>query len=285
MKPILQGSMVIGSLLLGLGGCRSVMKVQVPENIKGYELVWSDEFNTRGRPDTSNWDYEKGFVRNQELQWYQPENAVCRDGLLVIEARKESKPNPLYDPGSRDWKRSRPQIQYTSACLITRRKQEWLYGRFEMRAKIPIDAGMWPAWWTLGVSKPWPGNGEIDIMEYYKGRLLANIASRGADGKARWFSNTFSTDSLGGRKWAGVFHTWRMDWDESSISLFVDGVLLNKVELAQLVNQDGSRFNPFSQPHYMLLDLALGGMNGGDPSGTVFPQRFEIDYVRVYRRQ
>jgi beta-glucanase (GH16 family) len=76
-----------------------------------------------------------------------------------------------------------------------------------------------------------------------------------------------------------------MDWDDSSIALFLDDVLLNRVELSKLVNKDGSGINPFKQPHYMLLNLAMGGMNGGDLVDTKFPNRFEVDYVRVYQKQ
>lgn len=251
----------------------------------GYTLVWADEFNADGKPDTASWNYENGFVRNEELQWYQPENANCANGLLVIEARKEVKPNPRYTAGSNDWRKKRQHIEYTSSCIITGGKQQWLYGRFEMRAKIDISKGMWPAWWTLGVSKGWPGNGEIDIMEYYRGKLLANIACLGNNRNAEWYSNTFKTDSLGGAEWAGQFHVWRMDWTETFIALYCDEVLLNKTSLDLLVNKDGSNFNPFKQPHYMLLNLAMGGMNGGDISGTVFPQKFEVDYVRVYQKK
>jgi beta-glucanase (GH16 family) len=121
-------------------------------------------------------------------------------------------------------------------------------------------------------------------MEYYKGKLLANIACVGSDRKAEWYSKTQSVDSLGGRKWASQFHIWRMDWDETSIALFVDDQLLNRVELSKLYNKDGSNINPFQQPHYMLLNLAMGGMNGGDPGQTKFPNRFEVDYVRVYQK-
>ena len=251
----------------------------------GYKLVWADEFNTNGQPDSSNWNYENGFVRNEELQWYQPENATCQNGLLVIEAKKEDKPNPNFAEGSNDWRKKRPAINYTAACLITRGKQSWQYGRFEMKARIDISKGMWPAWWTLGVSKGWPGNGEIDIMEYYRGKLLANIACLGNNNKAAWYSNTFKTDSLGGTAWANQFHVWRMDWTAAYIALYIDDQLLNKVNINLLVNQDGSGFNPFKQPHYMLLNVAIGGMNGGDPSQTSFPRKFEVDYVRVYQRK
>ena len=251
----------------------------------GYQLVWADEFDKDGWPDSANWTYENGFVRNQELQWYQPGNARCQMGLLVIEARKEEKANPIYEAGSRDWRKSRAKIEYTSSCLITAGRHAWQYGRFEMRARIGTANGMWPAWWTLGVEKGWPGNGEVDIMEYYRGKLLANIACLGSNRKAEWYSNAFNTDSLGGDAWASRFHTWQMDWTEEFIALYCDGQLLNKVEVDKLINKDGSGFNPFRQKHYMLLNLAMGGMNGGDNSGTGFPQKFEIDFVRVYQKK
>jgi beta-glucanase (GH16 family) len=249
-----------------------------------YTLVWSDEFNQDGMSDPENWNYEKGFVRNEELQWYQQENALCKNGLLVIQTKKENdRPNPDFEAGSNNWRKSRKAIEFTSSCLITRGKKVWRYGRFEMRARIDISNGMWPAWWTLGVEKRWPANGEIDIMEYYRGKLLANIACLGKDGKPEWYSNTFKTDSLGGNSWADRFHIWKMEWTKEYIALFMDDRLLNKVNLDLLDNKDGSGFNPFRQPHYMLLNLAIGGMNGGDPAKTRFPQKFEIDYVRVYQ--
>lgn len=279
---------ILGILLLFVLGCNrhaAVKSNDATVTADGYKLVWADEFNKNGKPDSANWNYEYGFVRNEELQWYQPENASVGNGLLLIEARKEEKPNPGYKENSRSWRTNRSTIQYTSSCLLTRGKQSWMYGRFELRAKIDISKGMWPAWWTLGVDKGWPGNGEIDIMEYYRGMMLANIACLGSDRKAQWFSNTFKTDSLGGEAWATKFHIWRMDWTEEFIALYCDEQLLNKVSLDKLVNKDGSGFNPFKQKHYMLLNLAMGGMNGGDITGTNFPQKFEIDYVRVYQKK
>jgi len=250
-----------------------------------YSLVWSDEFDHDGRPDSTKWGYEQGFVRNEEAQWYQPENAVCKNGILVIEAKREQKPNPVYSKTSKDWRKKRPLIHYTSACLITAGKKEWQYGRFEMRGRIDISDGMWPAWWTLGISKGWPANGEIDIMEYYRGKLLANIACLGKDKNPEWFSNRFPVDSMGGEAWAAKFHVWRMDWTEQFIALYIDDHLLNKVPLDALVNKDGTGFNPFKQPHYMLLNLAVGGQNGGDPAKASFPRKFEVDYVRVYQQK
>jgi beta-glucanase (GH16 family) len=258
-------------------------RAAISQTQDNYQLVWSDEFDINGVPDPTKWNYEKGFVRNDELQWYQPQNARCENGMLIIEARKEQKPNPVYEPGSDDWRKKRPAIHYTSSCLITRGKHHWQYGRFEMRARIDIDPGMWPAWWTLGIEKHWPDNGEIDIMEYYRGTLLANILCRGENNSNEWHTTKTSVQKLGGAAWAGKFHTWRMDWTKEYIALFVDDSLLNKVAVKDLVNKDGSGFNPFKQPHYMLLNLAIGGQNGGDPSGTTFPKRMEVDYVRVWQ--
>ena len=273
----------ISLLLLILSSCNH--KIIPAKSGDAYQLVWSDEFNKDGRPDSTNWSYEHGFVRNKELQWYQPENARCENGLLVIEATKEEKPNPDFQAGSYDWRKNSKTIQYASACLTTSGKESWLYGRFEMRAKIDISDGLWPAWWTLGISRPWPANGEIDIMEYYRKMLLANIACLDKSGSAKWYSNRFNTDSLGGTRWADQFHVWRMDWTKEYIALFIDDKLLNKVSLDSLVNRDGSGFNPFKQPQYMLLNLAVGGANGGNPANTSFPRKFEVDYVRVYQKE
>jgi beta-glucanase (GH16 family) len=153
-----------------------------------------------------------------------------------------------------------------------------------MRGRIDISSGLWPAWWTLGAQGSWPANGEIDIMEYYKEKLLANIACIGPNGNAEWYSKTKNIDSLGGKAWASKFHIWRMDWDENAITLYVDDLLMNRVELSKLINKDGSNINPFKQPHYMLLNLAVGGMSGGEVGDTKFPNRFEVDYVRVYQK-
>lgn len=250
----------------------------------GYKLVWKEEFDYKGAPDKTKWKYEKGFERNEEFQWYQEDNAWCENGNLILEARKENKANPNFVEGSDDWKKNRKQAEYTSSSIKTQGLHSWLYGRFVMRGKIDIRNGVWPAWWTLGIKGTWPATGEIDIMEYYRKKLLANIAYMGEGKKDAWFSVEKNIDSLGGKAWADKFHIWRMDWDENSIALYVDDQLLNKVDMNKLVNQNGTGINPFKQPHYMLLDLAIGGKQGGDPSKTTFPARFEVDYVRVYQK-
>ncbi len=253
--------------------------INVPD---GYKLVWSDEFNTDGTPDPKNWNYEKGFVRNNELQWYQPDNATVKGGVLIIEGRKEQVANPNYSAGSSDWKTNRQYAQYTSSSMTTSGLQTWQYGRFEMRARIPTSAGMWPAWWTLGVNGEWPSNGEIDIMEFYKGNVLANVACGTATRwTAKWDSSSKAISSLGAN-WTSNFHVWRMDWDDQNISLYLDDTLMNGVALSNMLNSDGS--SPFKQKVYMILNLAIGGDNGGDPSGTTFPVQYEVDYVRVFQK-
>lgn len=258
---------------------------QVIEPDTAWKLTWSDEFNTTGAPSAKNWVFENGFVRNNELQWYQPDNARCENGLLVIEGKREQRPNPNYKAGSTDWKTSRKTIDYTSTSMTTSGRQSFKYGRFEMRGRIDARTGLWPAFWTLGVAGEWPSNGEIDIMEYYKDKLLANVAwGTSKRWTAEWRSKTKTIASFNDPDWSKKFHVWRMDWTEDSIQLFVDDLLLNSVSLTETVNKDGSGINPFHQPHYILLNLAIGGDNGGDPASTPFPTRYEVDYVRVYQR-
>jgi beta-glucanase (GH16 family) len=251
----------------------------------GYRLVWSDEFDTDGRPDSRNWNFEQGFVRNEEAQWYRPENARCEGGSLVIEARRERIANPDYSSQSGDWKRNRQYAEYTSSSLYTRGLHGWLFGRFEMRARIDTRPGLWPAFWTLGVNGDWPHGGEIDIMEYYRGMLLANIAW-GAEEKwhAVWDSYSKPLTALADPEWSGKFHVWRMDWDSEAIRLYVDDTLMNAASLSSTINRDAEGKNPFLQAQYIIVNLAVGGNSGGDPSRTLFPARYEIDYIRVYQK-
>jgi beta-glucanase (GH16 family) len=265
----------------------------------GWKLVWDDEFNEPSCPDTAKWGFERGLIRNKELQWYQPDNASCQHGKLVIEARREDKRNPDYTPGSTRWTRSRTSTHYTSASLIS--KPSFTYGRFEMRARIDPRWGSWPALWTLGRracpppgrssrSRPcmgWPESGEIDVMESYKGTLLANVCmprrALGAEW-CYWSSTRQSVASLGGRAWAREFHVWAMEWNARSINLFLDGKLVHRFTVADAV-PPGKR-NPYvDRRQEILLSQAIGGRNGGDPSGTKFPVRLAVDYVRVYQRQ
>lgn len=248
-----------------------------------WRLVWADEFNVDGPPDPRNWTFESGFVRNEEAQWYQPQNAACRDGLLVIEARRERVQNPGYVQGSGEWRTNRAFAEYTSSSLTTRGLHAWRYGRFEMRGRIDTRPGMWPAFWTLGVRGEWPNGGEIDIMEFYRGLLLANVAwGSSTRWKPVWDDVRMPIASFGAG-WSEQFHVWRMDWDDQAIRLFVDDRLLNETRLSDTAIVERG-IDPFRQPHYVLLNLAIGGANGGDPSATTFPGRLEVDYVRIFER-
>ena len=281
----------VGAFLLA--ACEMVRYLDKPEQYPGWELVWNDEFNYTGKPDPTTWSYEHGFTRNQELQWYQPNNARCENGMLVLEARKEQVINPNFEDKSNDWRKNRKQAEYTSASIKTVGKKEFKYGRYEVRARIPVAGGSWPAIWTLGRDMEWPSCGEIDIMEYYrikgKPHILAN-AAWGTDKKydAKWNSKKipFTHFTNKDKNWASKFHIWRMDWDESSIKLYLDNELLNEISLQETINGTlGNKTNPFMQPHYLLLNLAIGGVNGGEPAVNAFPMKYEIDYVRVYQKE
>ncbi len=274
--------------LLGAGLFFCMFTAEAQQENEGYRLVWSEEFNTPGVPDTTTWTFEKGFVRNDELQWYQQENAICEDGLLKIIGKRERVRNPRYDPDSRDWRRNREYAEYTSSSMTTRKSHSWLYGRFEIRARINGQKGSWPAIWMLGIDREWPHNGEIDIMEYYLVNDAPTILANLAWGTERRYTAAWNTERIplthftaNNPRWLSEFHIWRMDWTEDYIRIYLDDELLNDIDLNTTVNPDG--FNPFRQPQYLLLNLALGG-NGGDPSESDFPLIYEVDYVRVYQK-
>lgn len=254
----------------------------------GYKLVWHDEFDRDGPPDPDLWNEENGFVRNRELQWYQRKNAVCRHGFLVIEGKKETVTNPDYVEGSRDWRFARKQAHYTSASLTTRGKFAWKYGRFEIRARFTPREGMWPAFWTMGVEEDWPACGEIDIMEYYQSLYLANLCwSSPNPGIGHWSTTRTPLARLVAKDpgWAEKFHVFRMDWDEKEVKLYADDILLNRTCLDNTVNDRYHRVkNPFRQPHYIILNLAMGA-TGGSLEQLPLPQKYEVDYVRVYRKE
>jgi len=251
----------------------------------GWRLVWHDEFNQAARcPDRAKWGFERGFVRNAELQWYQPDNASCHDGVLVIEARQADKPNPNYRPNSTDWRENRASAGYTSASMTS--KRSFTYGRFEMFARIDTRQGSWPAFWTLGVAfrrnpNAWPQSGEVDIMEYYRSTVLANVCKPKRK-ECAWSSTRQSLASLGGDAWTNAFHLWTMEWSAGRIDLFLDGKRVNHFPVDTLGAGDR---NPYlDKPAFLLLSQAIGGENGGDPTNTTFPVRFAVDYVRVYHR-
>lgn len=261
-----------------------------PKAPVGYRLVWADEFNRLGEPDPQNWTFEHGFVRNEELQWYQEGNASCKGGVLLIEGRRERFKNPSYDSLGNTCQNNCEYVEYTASSLVTQGLREFCYGRFEIRARIDTSMGLWPAIWTLGVDGEWPSNGEIDLLESYptagKHYILANVASGTTRRyQAKWHSVKTPLEHFLAKdpQWPAKFHVWRMEWDEEAVRLYLDDELLNETFQRATVNPDG--FFPFRQPHYLILNLAIGGQNGGDPSLTNFPAKFEVDYVRVYQRK
>ena len=147
-----------------------------------------------------------------------------------------------------------------------------------------------PAIWTLGNGLQWPSCGEIDVMEYYRIKgvphILANVAwGNDRPYQAVWNSKKvpFTHFTSRDEAWAKKFHLWRMDWDETSIRLYLDDELLNEVPMSQTVNgRVGQHINPFTRKQYILLNLALGGDNGGEIDDSAFPMRYEIDYVCLY---
>ena len=248
-------------------------------------LVWSDEFDGSGALDAAKWTSEEGFVRNHEVQWYQAENAFQEDGMLVIEGRAEERPNPTYVPGSTDWRTSRENITHTSASVTTQDRFSWQYGHLVVRAKVTNYSGTWPAIWTLGVDCDWPSNGEVDVMENYGGDILANFAW-GTDTRwaPSWDSSHWPVTGFD-EGWTDEFHIWELEWSATRMVIRMDGTVLNDVSLASTINGSAAceGENPFQQPHYLLLNLALGGTAGGSIDGLIFPTRYMIDYVRVYQ--
>ena len=260
-----------------------------PNPPSGMKLVWGDEFDEDGRPDPANWTYETGYVRNHEAQWYRPESAEVRDGCLVITAEHHEQPLPNPNPFGRMFGGNDGPIEYTSACLITKGLRSFCYGRIEARIKAPLMEGCWPAFWSMGISENWPSCGEVDIFEYYKETVLANYYW--SSDKGQWTPEGHSVKiQLGTFReddpdWADKFHVYAMDWDENRIVLSVDGRVISDSSIAELKN---ARFrsveNPFHQPHYLLVNLALGGECGGDVTQVPFPVHMYVDYVRVYQK-
>jgi beta-glucanase (GH16 family) len=268
------------------------------EVISGYDLVWNDEFDTDGPPDPKKWNFERGFQRNHELQWYQPQNATCKGGLLVIEGRKERVANPGYDANSTDWKKSRQHAEYTSASLNTWGKSSWELSRsvIVVRARLTPQPGYFPAIWTTGPGT-WPYGGEVDLMECYGGRILANFAwGTEQQGQPKWhpFHHPKHRDQNKprltyftgrDRNWLAKFHVWKLLGSAKKTQIFLDGELLNEVphETAKNPETEWSKVvYPFKEKHALILNLAIGGP-GGDPSRAKVPFLYEVDYARVYQ--
>lgn len=238
-----------------------------------HRLVWSDEFDKDGLPDPRKWVHDTGRNKvgwhNHELQYYSPangNNAIVKDGRLIITARRESTVRRPDSAGQ----------GYTSARLITRGKAAWTYGFFEARAKMPCGSGSWPAIWALGAGGRWPEDGELDIMEH--------VGSR----PEQISSAVHMTVGHGGQGVTGIaalktacteFNRYQMLWTPQQIIFGVNG-------MAHLIfpkMNAGSLAWPFDAPSFLLLNLAIGGDLGGAVDDRIFPIAMEVDYVRVYQ--
>ncbi len=232
--------------------------------------VWADEFTTEGKPDTEKWGYDTGGSGwgNNELEFYTAgDNVSQKSGLLLIQTRKEEKGGRFY----------------TSTRLVSKGKGDFLYGRFESRAKLPRGRGLWPAIWMLPTTSEyggWPKSGEIDIMEQvgydpYKVHMTVHTETynhgRGTQ-RGAFKLVPSAMDS---------FHVYRIDWTPDRIQGYIDDV-----EVLYFPNERRSPNEwPFDKKFHWLLNVAVGGNWGGQQGvdDTIFPATMEIDYVRVYK--
>ncbi|MFD1768349.1 family 16 glycosylhydrolase [Sphingobacterium suaedae] len=234
---------------------------------------WADEFNYNGLPDQSKWSYDVGSKHqgwgNNELQYYteaNTANVLVKNGVLQITARKEQKGG----------------MNYTSARLVSKGKGDFLYGRFEARAKLPTGRGTWPAIWMLPTTWTyggWPSSGEIDIMEHVG--YDQDVVHVSVHTKA--YHHSINTQKTATKKIAHAsqeFHTYRVDWTPEYIKGFIDDL-----EIFHFTNEKtGFEVWPFDQKFHWLINLAIGGNWGGSQgvSDDIFPAKLEVDYVRVY---
>ena len=237
------------------------------------KLVWNDEFNYSGLPDSTLWNYDTGGHGwgNNELQHYtykRIENARVEGGNLIIEARREP------------WQKS----QYTSTRLVSKGKGEWQYGRIEVRAKIPSGLGTWPAIWTLGTNDPlaWPDDGEIDIMEHVgfnQGYVHGTVHTK----KYNHVIGTQKTDTIYVPDCSENFHVYAAEWNKDSVKVSMD----DSIYFRFANERTGYEAWPFDNKMYLLLNIAVGGNWGGAKGvdSTIYPRRMEIDYVRVYQER
>lgn len=228
-----------------------------------WKMVWSDEFNYSGLPDTAKWGNEVGFIRNNELQYYTKqrlENSRVENGNLMIIGRKESYKN----------------ANYTSASLVTDGKFSWTYGKIEARIKLPKGQGFWPAFWLLGqnISQVgWPKCGEIDIMEHINNEDILY-------GTLHWDNGKHV--SSGGKTPCDVtqYHIYSIEWDKDAVKWFLDGKKYWEVSIKDGINST----EEFQKPHYIILNLAIGGDWPKNPDvTTALPDTMFVDYVRVYQ--
>ena len=247
-----------------------------PKTSRELRLVWSDEFDYTGLPDPAKWGYDVGGHGwgNKELQYYterRKENARVENGHLIIEARRDN------------WEAH----EYTSARLVTKNKGDWTYGRVEVRAKLPSGRGTWPAIWMLPTAKDyggWPNGGEIDIMEHVG--FDPDVVHFSIHTKA--YNHAIHTQRTANVKVPTArsdFNVYAVEWTAEDIRGYVNKQLYFTFKNERLTNRDADYKQwPFDKPFHLLLNIAVGGTWGGQQGvdETIWPQRMEIDYVRVF---
>jgi len=261
---------------------------QTTEIKKDYTLVWEDEFEYTGKPDSTKWTYEYGFIRANEKQYYTDSlnNARVENGNLIIEARKEKIKNETPPFFERPAYVDRIQFaDYTSASLTTRGIVDWQYAKIEIKAKLPKGRGTWPAFWMLGRNwgkTAWPECGEIDIMEhvgYDPGIVHGTIHTKAYNhvlktqkGKTIPVDNFFDE-----------YHIYAIEWTPEKIDFLIDGKVYNHIENEHKTIAEW----PFDQNFHLKLNVAIGGGWGGQKGidDSIFPQQMVIDYVRVYQKK
>ena len=236
-----------------------------------WTLVWNDEFDGPNI-DATKWSYEVNGNGggNNELQYYtdRPKNSYIDSGKLVIQALQEN-----YSGRN-----------YTSARMRTLGKGDWLYGRFDIRAKLPYGTGTWPAIWMLPTDKfygDWPQSGEIDIMEHVG--YDPNVIHASTHTLKYYFKiNTQKTATIKLTNVFTEFHIYTMEWYSDRIDCFVDGTKY----FSSLNDSTGWQAWPFDKRFHLLLNVAIGGDWGGvkGVDNSIFPQKMEVDYVRVYKK-
>ncbi|HET9530206.1 MAG TPA: glycoside hydrolase family 16 protein [Blastocatellia bacterium] len=269
---------LLAALLLFLPGSSA------PRNAISWRLIWGDEFDgpARSKIDLNKWTPETGGAGwgNKELQFYtdRSENVyIDGKGSLVISAI-ELKPDQKLEC----WY---GRCKYSSARLITKNRFDQQYGKIEARIRIPFGQGLWPAFWMLGNdidSTGWPGCGEIDIMENI-GRepsiVHGTIHGPGYSG-GNAIGGPYRLKE--GQRFADNFHVFAVEWEPGQIRWYVDGEMYQRRTPADLP-KDAKWV--FDHPFFIILNVAVGGNWPGAPDRTTeFPQKMEVDYVRVYKR-
>ncbi|MFE4173868.1 discoidin domain-containing protein [Streptomyces sp. NPDC056909] len=250
-------------------------------------LVWSDEFDgaAGSRPDASKWRADPGTGPNNELEYYTDHRNAALDGAghLVMEARKEATAGSSCP---RDPLSGSTTCQYTSARMNTGATFQFTYGRVEARIKVPKGNGLWPAFWMMGgdflTGRPWPYNGEIDIVEV----LGKDVKTAYSTVHAPAYNGGGGIGSPyklpGNADFSDDFHTWTADWNSKGITYSLDGRVVFSLDKDQVEQTRGPWI--FDHPHYMILNLAVGGdWPGPTDSSTPFPSRMLVDYVRVFQ--